>query len=608
MLTELGSTRAVYENPSHDFQQRIAYELPAEGRLSCSSRTGGENFCRGTNPAPRYAARVNISRFVPALRWGREYRAAWLGPDIAAGITLGAVMVPVGLAFGELAGMPLAGLYAGIVPLVVYALFGSSRQLIIGPDATMATVVALTVAPLAAGDPARLALLVALTAAGVGLVCIAAGLLRLGFMADFLAKPVIVGFMHGLAFIILVGQLPKVLGIQAHGDSTLAQLAHVLRSLGQAHFTTLVIGISCVALILGLRRWAPRVPGQVLALLGALAAVHSLALHQAGVAVVGDIPAGLPRLRVPVVSMADARLVAGVAFGAALLAFSDTIVTARGFASRNRYRIDANQEFIALGLGNIASAVTQGLPVSGSGSRTAVAESAGSRTQLTSVFAAATLAGVMVFLTPYLAELPSAALGAILVVAAYNLCDFAEFRRIWRFRGVGLVGALLVLATVIVMGVMQGILIGVALSLIVFVHALAFPGDAILGQTSDGFHNLAYHPDAHPVAGAILYRFSAPLFFANSGQFRSRIEELIQRSETPPKLFVLDASAISEIDLTGCEMLIEVGEALRAQGVRFVIVQLRDPIKARMARAGVPAALGEDAFFPTIAEALKAVR
>jgi SulP family sulfate permease len=551
---------------------------------------------------------MNLSRLVPALRWGKEYRAAWLGPDIVAGITLGAVMVPVGLAFGELAGMPLAGLYAGMVPLVAYALFSSSRQLVIGPDATMATVVALTIAPLAAGDPARLALLVALTAAGVGLVCISAGLLRLGFMADFLAKPVIVGFMHGLAFIIFVGQLPNVLGIQAHGDSTPAQFVHVLRSVGQVHLTTLVIGVSCVVLILGLHRWAPRVPGQVLVLLGALAAVHLLALHQAGVAVVGDIPGGLPSLRVPAVTMADVRLVSAVALGAALLAFSDSIVTARGFASRNRYRLDANQELVALGLGNIASAVTQGLPVSGSGSRTAVAESAGSRTQLTSVFAAATLACVMLFLTPYLAELPSAALGAILIVAAYSLCDFAEFRRIWTFRGAGLVCALLVLASVIGIGVMEGILLGVAVSLIVLVQALAFPRDAILGQTGDGFRDMTYHPDARPVPGTLIYSFSAPLFFANSGHFRSRIEELIQGSETPPKLIVIEASAISEIDLAGCETLIEVGEALRAQGIRLAIVQLRDPIKARMARAGVPAALGEETFVPTIAEALKAGR
>ena len=308
---------------------------------------------------------------------------AFLSKDIAAGVTLGAVMVPVGLAFGSLAGAPLAGLYAGILPLIAYALIGSSRQLIIGPDASMAALVAVSVAPHAGGDIARLVGLAGTLAVMIGLVCIAGGLLRLGFLADFLSKPVIVGYMHGLAVVIAVGQLPKVLGIQAHGDTTLELAVDIMRRVGGTNLYELAIGVGCVAVIQGFRRWAPRIPGQVVALGLALVAVPLLGLERYGVSVVGTIPSGLPHLQLPAFAMADLRTLLPVAVLAALLSFSDTMVTARGFASRNRYRIDANRELMAIGVGNIAAGLSHGLPVSASGSRTAVAEAAGGRTQVT---------------------------------------------------------------------------------------------------------------------------------------------------------------------------------------------------------------------------------
>jgi SulP family sulfate permease len=423
-------------------------------------------------------------------------------------------------------------------------------------------------------------------------------------MADFLAKPVIVGFVHGLAVVIFVGQLPKVLGIKAGGATTIGQLGHVVRSLGQTNASTLIVGGSCVAVILLLRRWAPRVPGMVVVLLGSLAAVHLLGLERSGVAVVGDIPRGLPSFHVPAVSLQDLRDMAPIALASALLAFSDTIVTARSFASRNRYQIDANQELIALGLVNIASSVTQGLPISGSVSCTAVAESTGSRTQLTSVAAAATLASVMLFLTPYLARLPRAALGGILIAAAYTLCDLREFRRLWNFRGVGFFVAMVVLAGVVGIGVMEGIVLGVIASLILVLRALAFPHDSVLGQVEDGFEDIVYRPDARAVPGVIIYRFSGPLFFANGGRFRSRIEGLCQRAAETPKRFVLDASVIFEVDLSACETLIEVGDSLGKQGIRFSIANLRAQVMETLTRGGVTAHLGEDAFFPTIAEAI----
>jgi MFS superfamily sulfate permease-like transporter len=341
-------------------------------------------------------------QWVPGIRLIRDYEASWLPRDLAAGITLGVLMIPVGLAFGELAGVPLAGLYAGMLPLIAYAMFGSSRQLIVGPDASMAALVALSVAPLAAGDPGRLAILAGVLAVLIGMTCILGSLLRLGFMADFLAKPVIVGFMHGLAVVIAVGQLPKLLGVPGGGETAAAQLMTVWQNLAETHVLTLGIGASCVAIILSCRRWFPQIPGQIVVVIGAILAVHFLSLDQAGVAVVGSVPQGLPRIQVPIVSLQDLQALLPLALAAALVAFSDSVATSRGFASRNHYRVDANQEMLALGLANIAAGVTQGLPVSGSGSRTAAAESAGSRTQMTSMIAAGVVACVMLLFTDLL--------------------------------------------------------------------------------------------------------------------------------------------------------------------------------------------------------------
>lgn len=553
---------------------------------------------------PVMSARNKLDRLFPALRWLRSYQGAWLMRDIAAGVTLGAVMVPVGLAYGGLAGATMAGLYGSMAPLVVYALFGSSRQIIIGPDTSTSTLVGAILLPLAAGDPARLAVLIAMLALMMGAFCVVAGVLRVGFIADFLAKPVMVGYLHGLSIIILVGQMPKLLGIPGGGETVLDQVAHVVRNLGSVNWPTLLIGIGTMALIVGIRRWTLRIPGQVVALLLSLAAVSLFDLDHAGVAVIGNIPTGLPSLHFPTITLDDVHVVFPIALGAAALAFSDSIVTARSFASRNRYRVDANQELIALGLGNVASAITQGLPVSASASRTAVAESAGSRSQVTSMAAAATVVLVMLFLASHLDKLPSAALAGIMMTAAWDLCDVGEFRRIWDFRGLGAVMAVAVLVTVIAIGIMEGIVLGVVASLVGVLRSLTFPADAVLGRTPEGgFHDMAYRADAQPVEGAVIYRFSGMLFFANCGQFRTRVEELCAPS---PRLLVVEASAISDIDFTACEALIEVGDELRKRGIRLAVANLRDRVRESLVRSGVVASFGADAFFPTVAAAVAA--
>jgi high affinity sulfate transporter 1 len=548
-------------------------------------------------------------RWLPGIRLIRDYELSELPKDLAAGITLGLILVPVGLAFGDLAGVPLAGLYAGILPLIAYALFGSSRQLIIGPDASMATLVAVSVAPLSGGDIGRMTAMVCVLAILIGLICILASLLRLGFIADFLAKPVITGFMHGLAIVIIVGQLPKVLQVSGGGETTLEQLLTLGRNLSDTHVITLAVGASCILVILSCRRWFPRIPGQIVALIGAILAVHFLKLDRLGVAVVGAIPQGMPHFRIPRLGVEELQSLVPISLAAALLAISDSVATARGFASRNRYRIDVNQEMLALGLGNVTAGLTQGLPVSGSGSRTAAAESAGSRTQVTSMIAATVVACVMLFMTGWLYSLPSAALGAILIAAAWGLCDFQEFRRMWRFRGAGLVGALLTLAGVICLGVMQGIGLGVIFSLIYVLKALAFPNDAVLGQSDvNDFHDLNRDPRAKAIPGVVVYRFSGPLFFANCGVLRSRAEELINQSPVPLHGFILDASAIFDVDLAACEVLSELNKDLRARGIRLLIANLQGPVRDRLLRGWEVAATDPDIFFSGLGAAVIALR
>src|SRR5262249_25769691 len=360
----------------------------------------------------------------------------------------------------------MAGLYGSMLPLLAYALFGSSRQLVVGPDTAMAAVVAVAVAPLAAGDAGRFALLAAGLGVMVGAFCLLGGILRLGFVANFLSKPVIVGFMHGLALVILAAQLPKVLGFRGTGETTLEQLAAIAQRLPDTNGLALAIGGSSFAVILLCRRFLPRVPGAVVALVGWLLAVVLFDLEKQGVAVVGHIPTGLPELSLPAVSLADFDDLLPVALVAALLSFSHTMVTARAFAARNRYRIGANRALRPVGGATWVSGVRGGVRLGASVSRTAVVEAAGSRTQLTSVIAALVVAAVMLYLAPLLRYLPSAALGGILIASAWGLCDFAEFGRLWRFRGISLAGALVTLVGVVALGLMEGILLGVVFALV----------------------------------------------------------------------------------------------------------------------------------------------
>lgn len=549
---------------------------------------------------------MDLARWLPGLAALRTYRLSSLPHDLAAGLTLGAVMVPVGLAYGELAGLPMAGLYGSMLPLLAYALFGSSRQLVVGPDSAMATLVAVALVPLSRGDPARMAMLAADLGIMVGVLCLLGGALRLGFIANFLSKPVIVGFMHGLALVIVGAQLPKVLGIKAEGATTLDQFVSIAERLGDTNLVSLAIGAGTFALILLSRRIAPRVPGAVVALALSALAVVLLGADKLGVALVGSIPSGLPSLTLPVPSLVEFDDLLPIAFVAALLSFSDTMITARAFAARNRYNIDANQELIALGVANLASGVTRGLPISASDSRTAVAEAAGSRSQLTSIVAAAVIVVVMLWLADFLYYLPIAALGGVLMAAAWGLCEFHEFARLWRFRGVELAGALITMVGVVVFDMMEGILLGVVFSIVLLLRAFAFPPDAVLGRTPDGdWHDPAYRPEAKPVPGLLVYRFSAPLIFANCKLFRERIEaRLVQH---PAKAVVIDCGAIHDVDLMACDMLVELESELSGRGIKLVFGDLRDRVRHDILRGLPPGPGDKELVFPTIRLAADAI-
>jgi high affinity sulfate transporter 1 len=551
---------------------------------------------------------MTMTRWIPGLAALRDYKAAYLPHDVAAGLTLGAVMVPVGLAYGELVGLPMAGLYGSMLPLLAYALFGSARRLIVGPDSAMAAIVAVTLLPLAQGDAARMVMLAADLGIMVGVLCLLAGVLRLGFIANFLSKSVIVGFMHGLALVILGAQLPKVLGIKAEGASTLEQLLSMLPHLRESNLVSLATGVASFAVILLCRRFAPRVPGSVLALVAAAVAVPLLGLEKHGVALVGHVPAGLPELVLPIPTLRDFDELLPIAFVTALVSFSDTIIVARAFAARHGERVDANQELLALGAANLVSGASQGLPIRASDSRTAVAEAAGARSQVTSLVAAAVIAAVMLWFSSLLYHLPMAALAGVLMAAAWGLCEFGEFGRLWRFRGNSLAGALITLVGVVALGVMEGILLGVAFAVILLLRASAFPPDAVLGRVANGdWHDPVYRADAVPVPGLVVYRFSAPLFFANCNLFRERIEALVAGAAKPPVAVIVDCGAIHDVDLMACETLVELDRELRAQGIRLALGNLRDRVKRDIVRGLDLGPDTPDPTYPTVAAAAHAM-
>jgi high affinity sulfate transporter 1 len=550
-----------------------------------------------------------VIRYVPGLWVLRHYRRAWLWSDVGAGLVLTALLVPAGMGYAVAAGLPaITGLYATILPLLAYALVGPSRILVLGPDSALAALIAATVLPLAGADRDRAVVLAAALAVLTGVLCIAAGLARFGFLTDLLSKPVRVGYMNGIALTVIVSQLPKLCGFSAGGEGVPAALSGFVRGAlgGGVKLLPLAVGSACLAIILGFKALAPRVPGVLLAVVLATTAVTVLGLG-GQIAVVGEVPRGLPAPVIPLFSLEDlGPLLAGAA-GIALVAFADTSVLSRTFAARAGDRVDPNRELVGLGVANVASGLFSGFPVCSSSSRTPVAEAAGSKTQLTGVVGALAIAVLLVAAPSLTRNMPVPALAAVVIAAALGLVDIASLRVFSRVRTSDFFVTVFCFLAVAAFGPIRGIALSVVVSLLDFVRRAWRPHEAILGRAPGvkGYHDITRYPAARQVPGLLLYRWDAPLFFANADTFRGRIIDVVDTAKVPVKWVVVAAEPITDVDTTAAEMIEELDAELMKRGAELAFAELKDPVKDRLQRYGLHAKIGRHFFFPTIGVAVK---
>jgi high affinity sulfate transporter 1 len=551
------------------------------------------------------------ARFAPGLPALLGYRRTDFPHDLIAGLSVAAVALPVGVAYAQLAGFnPVVGLYASILPLVAYALFGTSRQLIVGPDAATCALVAAAVTPLAGGDAALyLSLTMAMTALA-GLFCIGASFLRLGAVADFLSKPILVGFLNGISLYILVGQLGKLLGFSLTAKGITPKLLEVAQKIDQIHWPTLALGLATLVLYIVSKRLLPRIPAPLVALVGSGLVVALLGLDARGVAVVGAVPAGLPVFKLPTLSIDQLEAVASAAAGLALITFTSMMLTARSFAAKNHYEIDADREMAALGAANITAALSQGFAISGADSRTAMADASGGRTQVTGLVAAAAIVLVLLFLTEPLRYIPMAGLGAVLIMASLSLLDLQTLRQFYRLNRFEFVLSLLATVGVIWVGAIDAIGVAVVLALLHFIRLTARPRAEILGEVEGlpGLHSVARQPTAQNLPGLLIFRFNAPLVFFNAPHFKQQAQAAIDAAGPDLKWFVLDALPVTQIDITAYGVLDELAQTLRARGAELVLAgRMTEVIELRSA-LGIREGTIFARYFPTLEQAVLAYR
>ncbi len=563
-----------------------------------------------TNPFARAVRPRGLRRWLPGLALVRTYQRSWLVKDLVAGLVLTAILVPVGMGYAEAAGLPaIYGLYATIVPLVAYAIFGPSHILVLGPDSALAGIIAATILPLAAGNPERLVSLAGLLAVLTGALCILAGLARFGFVTDLLSKPIRYGYLNGIALTVLVGQLPKIFGFPVSGDNLIQEANNLLHGIwdGQTNGTALLIGLACLLIIVGFKRWAPNFPGLLIAVSGAtiVVGVFHLAAHT-GLAVVGPLPHGLPAFQLPSVSLDEFSTLFAGAAAIALVAFADMSVLSRTFALRGGYESDRNQELIALGAANVAAGLFQGFSISSSASRTPVAESAGAKSQLTGLVGAACIALLLLFAPTLLQNLPTAALGAIVISACVSLVEVPGVVRLYHLRRGEFALSIVCLLGVALIGVIQGIFIAVGLALLDFIWRAWRPYDAVLGRVDGlkGYHDITRHPEAKRIPGLVLFRWDAPLFFANAEIFHEHILQAIAEAPTRTKWVVVAAEPVTDIDITAADALISLDGALHAEGMELCFAEMKGPVKDRLKRYGLFTTLGTENFFPTLGQAV----
>ena len=517
-------------------------------------------------------------KFMPGLGIFRRYERSWLRSDLGAGLSVAAIALPVGIAYADLAGVPaVVGMYSAIFPLLAYALFGSSRQLMTGPDAATCIIVAASLGPLAGGDPERyLALMVILTLM-TGILYVVAGFSRLGFIANFLSQPILTGYLNGIALIIIAGQLRKLFGYSGEAEEFFPKLTEFIVQLDQSHLPTLVLGLGLLAALLILRRIAPRLPAALVVVVAGIIMVVTLGLDQNGVAVLGSVPAGLPSLHIATFEAGTFKMLFADAAGIALVSFTSGVLTAKSFARRNRYEVDANQELIAFGACNIASGLAQGFPVTGADSRTAVNNAMGGKTQLVGVVAATAMLVILFFLTEPLGYVPTAAVAAVIMVSAVGLFDFRELRNLYEASHRELLLSVGTTLGVLILGVLPGVLLAIALSLFWLLTVVSRPHDGVLGRVKGikGFHHVADFPDAITIPGLILYRFDANLVFFNADYFRDRVRAVILASKTPVEWVVVDMSSVNVVDITAVQKFEELREELSARGIILATARVK---------------------------------
>ena len=546
---------------------------------------------------------------IPGVRALATYRVSWLRRDVVAGVVLSTLLVPQGMAYAELAGLPaITGLYTTILCLAGYAMFGPSRILVLGPDSSLGPMIAATLLPILGsnGSPERAIALASMLALLVGAIMLAAGIAKLGFVADLLSKPTQIGYMNGLALTILIGQLPKLFGFSVSGDGLIDEARGFVDGLssGDAVGAAVAIGAFSLLVILSLGRWLPKVPGVLVAVVLAIVAASAFNVADHGVSLVGSLPKGFPPLTVPN-PVSDLPLLVAGALGIALVALTDTISTASAFAARTGQDVDGNGEMIGIGAANLAAGFFQGFPVSTSGSRTAVAEQAGAKTQFTGVVGAAAIVLMLVLVPGLLKNLPNPTLAAVVIAASLSLADIPATVRLWHQRHVEFVLSITAFLGVALLGVLQGIAIAVALSILNVFRRVWRPHQTTLGRVPGvaGYHDRELYPDAEELPGLVIFRFDAQLFFANARTFREQIRALAA-AQPPPRWILIAAEPITDVDTTAADMLADLDEELNAAGTSLVFAELKDPVRAKLERYELIGPLDPNHFFPTLDAAL----
>lgn len=563
-----------------------------------------------TPPAPPHPS--GLRRFVPGLTLVGSYERSWLPKDAVAGLVLSALLVPQGMAYAELAGLPaVTGLYTSILCLLGYAIFGPSRILVLGPDSSLGPMIAATILPLvmADGDPARAVAYASVLALLVGLVMTIAGLAHFGFVADLLSKPTQIGYMNGLALTIVVGQLPKLFGFSVDADGLIAEARGWLSGMAdnEANRTAAIIGVGSLVGILLLQRLLPKIPAVLVAVVVAAGSVNLLDLDAEGVDTIGVLPQGFPPLTIPLVPWGDLVVLLLGAVAISVVALADTMSTASSFAARRGERVHGDQEMIGIGAANIAAGFFQGFPVSTSGSRTAVAEQAGSRSQVTGVVGAAVITVVLVFATELMQYVPQPTLGAIVIAAALSLADVAGMRRLWHQRRTEFVLALVALLGVALLGVLPGILLAIMLSILNVFRRVWWPHQAVLGRSEgiSGLHDTQTHPGSEVLPGLVVFRFDAPLIFANSRVFGDTVRAMAEE-QADLRWVLIAAEPMTDIDTTAADMLAELDSWLNARGVSLVFAEVTDPVQAKILRYELDRTIDPAHFYPTLDEAVAA--